>query len=129
MITRTAITLGGIFAALGVIMGAMAAHMLKERLDPGHLEMVKVGAQYQIYHGIALILVGVVGRMSTSRLLSASGWLFLVGIFLFSGCLYLAALLPAGIGPLMMLVPLGGTAQIIAWLLLAAHGWKSHRNT
>jgi uncharacterized membrane protein YgdD (TMEM256/DUF423 family) len=76
-----------------------------------------VAVRYQMYHALALILVGLLWPRFASRVLAAAGGLMLVGIVLFSGGVY--AYLATGIKPFVHVVPIGGTLWIVAWLLLA----------
>jgi len=114
------IILGGLLAALAVGLGAMGAHALKEHLTPQQLETFHTAVQYQMIHAIGLVLVGLLTLHSPSRMFNLAGWAMFVGILLFSGCLY--AWLATGVRFLVHLVPIGGTAFIVGWLLLAIGG-------
>ncbi len=115
---RLLIVCGALGAALSVVLGAFGAHGLKTRLTPAMLATFETGVQYQFYHSLGLILVGIVlHTVKASTLVSAAGGLMLVGILLFSGSLYLICF--TGIRSFGMIAPLGGTAFIAAWLLLA----------
>lgn len=113
------IVVGAVLAGLGVMAGAMGTHLLKEtwQLPVEKLETFEVAVRYQMYHALALVLVGVLWPRFASRLLATAGWLLLVGIVLFSGGVY--AYLASGIKPFVHVVPIGGTLWIVAWLLLA----------
>ncbi|MGD9251415.1 MAG: DUF423 domain-containing protein [Desulfobacterales bacterium] len=112
------ISSGALSAALSVILGAFAAHALKSRMPPETLTVFQTGVQYQFYHSLGLILIGIVVQLTNaSALLTNAGWLMLVGIILFSGSLYLISF--TGIRSLGLITPVGGTAFIVAWLLLA----------
>jgi uncharacterized membrane protein YgdD (TMEM256/DUF423 family) len=118
-LTRIFLTLAPILAALSVAAGSFASHALKERLDERALEIWKTGAQYQMYHAIALLLVGLFllqGSLAQTWLNSA-GIAFLVGILLFSGSLYALSL--SGIKILGAITPLGGVGFLIGWICLA----------
>ena len=109
---------GALGAALSVILGAFAAHGLKARMPPESLAVFQTGVQYQFYHSLGLILVGILIQITRpSGMMSASGILMLVGILLFSGSLYIISL--TGIRNLGIITPFGGMAFIIAWLLMA----------
>jgi uncharacterized membrane protein YgdD (TMEM256/DUF423 family) len=114
------IACGAVLASLAVAAGAVGTHVLEEtiKLDANALETYEVGVRYQTYHALALILVGLVAARGRSRLVTASGIAFAVGIVLFSGGIY--AWLASGIKPFVHVVPIGGTIWIIGWLLLAA---------
>src|SRR5690606_16856984 len=90
---------------------------LKGRLDEAALSAYQTAVQYQFYHTLALLAVGLVmQRLGQKPLLSASAFCFMLGMVLFSGSLYVLALGgPRWLGPI---TPVGGLAFMIAWLLL-----------
>jgi uncharacterized membrane protein YgdD (TMEM256/DUF423 family) len=115
---RLFIALGALFGALGVVLGAFGAHALKGRLDPQALQVYHTAVQYQLWHAVALLAVGLLGStLPTSAWLKVSGWLFAAGIAIFSGSLYLIS--AAGARWLGAVTPLGGAALILGWLALA----------
>lgn len=117
------IAAGALFGFLGVASGAFAAHALAERLDERMLQVFKTGAEYQMYHSLALLLIGVlVQNWPDAALLRVSGWAFLVGILLFSFSLYALAL--SGIGPLGAITPAGGVAFLVGWGCLFVWAFK-----
>jgi uncharacterized membrane protein YgdD (TMEM256/DUF423 family) len=109
--------LGGLLAALAVGLGALGAHALKTQLAAQQLETFHTAVQYQMYHAIGLVLVGLLALYHRSRFFDAAGWSMLVGIILFSGLLY--AWLATGRRFFVYPVPVGGTAFILGWLMLA----------
>ena len=121
--------MGGRFVALGafsgliaVALGAFAAHALKARLDAQLLATFETGARYQMYHALALLAVGLLSEQASSRLLTASGVLFVAGTLLFSGSLYALAL--TGTRWFGAITPFGGVAFVIGWLCLALAAWR-----
>jgi uncharacterized membrane protein YgdD (TMEM256/DUF423 family) len=126
--TRSLIITGALSAALSVALGAFTAHALKSRMPPEALAVFQTGVQYQFYHSLGLILMGILTqRHKGSRLLTAAGILMAVGILLFSGSLY--ALSTTGIRSLGIITPIGGVAFIAAWLMLAIGIWRNLRQT
>jgi uncharacterized membrane protein YgdD (TMEM256/DUF423 family) len=116
--TRFLMVSGAVSAALSVALGAFAAHGLKSRLAADMLTVFQTGVQYQFYHSLGLILIGLVAyTLKPSTLLNAAGLLMLAGILLFSGSLYVLS--TTGIRGIGMVTPFGGAAFIAAWLLLA----------
>ena len=111
------IILGALLAALAVGLGAIGAHALKGQLSADQLATFHTAVQYQMYHAIGLILVGLLGLHHRSYWFDSTGWLMLVGIVLFSGFLY--AWLATGRRGFVHPVPVGGVAFIIAWVLTA----------
>lgn len=109
--------LGAVNAALAVVMGAFGAHGLKESLTPELLTVYGTGADYHLFHALGLLLVGLIAREDHRALVAWSGWLLLAGIVVFSGSLYILAV--SGERWLGMITPIGGTAFIAGWILLA----------
>ncbi|MCB1661674.1 MAG: DUF423 domain-containing protein [Pseudomonadales bacterium] len=115
---------GSLSAGLAVILGAFGAHGLRGKLPVNLLSAFETGVQYQMYHALALMIVGVLVQIyPTSNLLKWSGALFILGSLLFSGSLYGLVLTQIKLfGPV---TPLGGVAFIAGWLLLAYALFKS----
>jgi uncharacterized membrane protein YgdD (TMEM256/DUF423 family) len=108
-----------ISGALAVMLGAFGAHGLKKIISPDMLEVFKTGVQYQFYHTFALFVVGILMQFGKSKALKWSGYLFISGIVLFSGSLYILAI--TGIKVLGAITPIGGVAFIAGWIALALH--------
>jgi len=121
---RTFVALGALFAGLAVALGAFGAHALRASLAPRDLEIFETGVRYQMYHALALILVGVLSAYRPQSSLLAAGWLFSAGIVIFSGSLYLLVI--TNTRWLGAVTPLGGVAFILAWISMA---WASLRPT
>ena len=105
---------GIFFCMLSVIIGAFGAHSL-ENIIGDKIEIFKTGVQYQMFHGLALILTGVLSKVFEIDV-SLSAYLFIAGIVLFSGALYLIAICKYSF--LGMIAPIGGLSFIIGWALL-----------
>ena len=117
------ITLASLSGMLAVVFGAFGAHALKGKLDDQALKVFETAVQYHFYHTFALLVVGVIAlNQPQTMLLKSSGWLFVIGILVFSGSLYLLSL--TGVRWLGAITPLGGLAFIAGWACLAATGWK-----
>ena len=117
--TSTFIVLAAINGFLGVALGAFAAHSLAAYFsDKPRLEAnFKTGVQYHFYHAFALLAVAFAAKQFTSSLIPVAGWLFLLGIILFSGSLYVLSL--TGKRWLGAITPLGGLAFLAGWVFLA----------
>lgn len=114
--------LGALSAFVAVGTGAFGAHALKARLEPELLAIWKTAVEYQMYHALGLILIGLVAIHRPSGWLGASGWSLVAGTVLFSGSLYVLAL--TGVRWLGAITPLGGLAFLIGWLLLAIAAFR-----
>ena len=108
--------LGGINAALVVMLGAFGAHGLKARMTVEMLAVYQTGVHYHLFHALGLLVVGLVAtQIADSVFLRWSGWLMLAGIILFSGSLYMLSV--SGLRWLGMVTPFGGMAFIAAWVV------------
>jgi uncharacterized membrane protein YgdD (TMEM256/DUF423 family) len=122
---KTAIVLiiiGAMCAFLSVAAGAFGAHALKTVFDPARLAVYETAAKYQMYHALALVVVGWQAHQTADVRLMKAGWLFVAGIVLFSGSLYIVAAMNvrwAG-----AVTPIGGLAFLGGWAILAWTGWR-----
>ncbi len=115
------VILGSVLAALAVGLGATGAHALKSQLSAEQLATYHTAVQYQMYHAIGLILVGILGLYHRSVWFDGAGWIMLVGIILFSGLLYVW--LGTGQRIFVHFVPVGGGVFIVGWVLMAVGAW------
>lgn len=123
---RTYLILAGVLGFLGVALGAFGAHGLKKRLASApdgeqRLAWWQTGAQYHQIHALAVGLAAVVAGRAPGG--TIAGWLFLGGIVLFSGSLYLMTL--TGRRALGAVTPIGGLSLLAGWaaLTVAALGY------
>ena len=114
--------IGTVLAGLAVALGAFGAHGLKKVVTPENVAIYQTGVQYQMYHALALVLVGILSERILNSYLSYAGVLFVAGIVLFSGSLYLIVSLyamnkpvPTAVG---ILTPIGGLFFILGWISL-----------
>lgn len=115
--TRLFFTLGSVLAGLAVGLGAFGAHGLRNVLSAPDLDTFEVGVRYQMYHALALLAVSWASTRWESPTLVAAGWLFVAGILVFSGTLYVLVLTgPRWLGAV---TPVGGVAFLMGWALLA----------
>lgn len=136
-------SIGALLAFFSVAMGAFAAHGLKSILNPYELSIIQTAATYQMYHGLAIILVSIVVNavvnaeinmtlsttaakpMDPSRKIilgferagNTINRLFLLGVFCFSGSLYLLAL--TNIKFVAFITPIGGILMLFSWAYFA----------
>lgn len=114
---KTFFALGAIFAGLAVAFGAFGAHGLKGVLSADMLANFETGVRYHMYHALALVAVALAYAQWQKPLLVTAGWLFVAGIVIFSGSLYVLSL--TGLRWLGAITPIGGVALIAGWVLLA----------
>ena len=117
------IRVAAIVGALSVATGAFAAHQLKVIVSADVLQIFETAVKYQFYHVFALMAVGILYKEYGGKWLQWSGYLFILGIILFSGSLYILCVVkhlnPADKSWIGAITPLGGVAFIAAWVLLA----------
>jgi uncharacterized membrane protein YgdD (TMEM256/DUF423 family) len=127
--TRTAyifLLLGIFFAGLAVAAGAFGAHSLKAILTPKMLDVFETAVRYQMYHALALVIVGWVASSFPGLWFRLTGWSFVAGILLFSGSLY--ALTLTGTRGYDAITPLGGLAFLLGWCFFGWGIWTQHRS-
>ena len=113
---------GAINGFLAVAAGAFAAHGLEPRVTPRALEIFQTGAHYHLTHAVALVAVSFVRGPAAARA-NLAGWLFTLGIVLFSGSLYFLVL--ADSAALVLLPPVGGVSFLAGWVALAFAALKA----
>ncbi|WP_414545747.1 DUF423 domain-containing protein [Nostoc sp. CCY0012] len=116
---QTFVSIAAVLGGLSVAAGAFASHALREKISERSLEIFDTGARYQMYHALALLLVALlISRTESPQpTLIASGWLFIIGIAIFSGSLYALSL--TGVKILGAITPIGGAAFLAGWGALA----------
>jgi uncharacterized membrane protein YgdD (TMEM256/DUF423 family) len=108
--------------ALAVILGAFAAHALKNVLDQYSTDVYKTGNFYHFIHSLALILVGLLQQQFDVDL-TLTGYSFFFGMLIFSGSLYSLAL--TGVKGLGAITPIGGLLFILGWGWMTLQFYKS----
>ena len=117
---RVFFSLGALFALLAVAAGAFGTHLLRNQLDVQSLEIFQTAARYQMYHALALLVLGWMAMANKNPLLTWAGWCFTAGILIFSGSLYGLSL--SGIKILGAVAPVGGLSLMAGWGILLAYG-------
>jgi uncharacterized membrane protein YgdD (TMEM256/DUF423 family) len=113
------LAIASILGGLSVAAGAFGSHALRPKLSDRMLEIFETGTRYQMYHALALLLVGLLLLRAEAGLgwLNAAGWAFVAGTLIFSGSLYALSL--SGVKVLGAVAPIGGTALMVGWGCLA----------
>lgn len=123
------IRIAAVLGFIGVCMGTFMAHGIESFAksqgitDPAVIQQrktwIETGVEYHMSHALAILAVGAILTIAPrrSKTLSWAGWLFLVGILLFSGSLY--ALAVTDFRKLGMIAPIGGVSFLGGWLMLA----------
>ena len=119
---RVFFSLGAVLAFLAVAAGAFGSHAVRSRLSPDLLDVFETAARYHFFHALGLFAAGFAAARWPGTAAHLAGWLFLAGIILFSGSLYLLSL--TGVRWLGAITPFGGLAFLAGWLCLAWAGWR-----
>ena len=117
------IILASLFAALAILFGAFGSHALKERLSAQSLEVYDIATRYLMFHALGIFLIALLGFQLPKELLETPVTIMIVGTSIFSGSLYLIAMLD--LKKLGMVTPIGGLLLIVSWLLLAYNTYKT----
>ncbi|HQQ93301.1 MAG TPA: DUF423 domain-containing protein [Bacteroidia bacterium] len=124
----TRIKISGLSGALAVALGALGAHYLKSLVSAGELSQdalnsFETATRYHLAHSLAMLLASLPVWPQNNKQVIWAFRLFLVGIILFSGSIYLLSLrhiLHADwlrvLGPV---TPIGGICLISAWIAVA----------
>lgn len=115
------IILGALNTMMAVGTGAFGAHGLEGKLSEKYMSVWEKATMYQMYHGLALLIIGVIGG-TTSININWAGWLIFFGIVFFSVSLYVLALTQVRI--LGAITPIGGVLFIVGWLMLIIATFK-----
>ncbi len=117
--------MGALMGFVGVAAGAFGTHGLRDRISPEMLNIFEIGVRYQMYHALALLATGWLADRSPSLPVHLAGWLFIGGIVIFSGTLYVLSL--TGIRGWGAVTPVGGLALLAGWACLAWAAWSLPR--
>ncbi|MCM4155413.1 DUF423 domain-containing protein [Gramella sp. AN32] len=111
---------GAILGLIAVLFGAFAAHGLKDLLSVESIATFETGVKFQMYHALLFLILGSL-ESQLKKLNNLIFFMFLSGIILFSGSIYLLAtnsLYAFDAAKIAMLTPLGGTILITGWGML-----------
>ena len=120
---KSYIVIASLFAALAILFGAFGSHALKERLSVQSLEVYDIATRYLMFHALGIFLIALLGFQLPKESLEIPVTIMIVGTFIFSGSLYLIAILD--FKKLGMVTPIGGLLLIVSWLLLAYNTYKT----
>lgn len=113
---------------LGVAMGAFASHGLRGVLSEQSMAIYQTAVNFHMWHGLGLGIIAVFFyHVPQSRLLTWAGSLMFIGILLFSGSLYCFSVFDAR--GMAAITPIGGTAFILAWLLVCIFAFRQIRGS
>jgi uncharacterized membrane protein YgdD (TMEM256/DUF423 family) len=114
---RRLLVTGALLMALATLLGAFGAHSLRGTLNAGQFETFRTAVQYQFFHALGVLAIGLIVERITARSIVLAGWLLVLGVALFSGSLYAIV---GGAPPFIGIVtPIGGLCLIAGWLYAA----------
>lgn len=118
------IILGSSLGFIAVAMGAFGAHALRTHFEqfPDLQATYQTAVEYNFYHALALVAAAWAVSKWPGGLITWSGYLFAIGVVVFSGSLYILAL--TGIRWLGAITPIGGVAFLAGWICLALGVWR-----
>jgi uncharacterized membrane protein YgdD (TMEM256/DUF423 family) len=114
--------IAALLGGLSVALGAFAAHQLKELVSADIFQIFETAVRYQMYHALTLLATGILLQQFPVKQLRWAASLFVVGIILFSGSLYLLCYIKHQQIPATWvgaITPFGGVCFIAGWILLA----------
>ena len=114
---RVWLTSGALLALVSVFAGAVGSHILKDFVDSDRLATFETAIRFQMFHGLALIAVSLIMTRMNVRSIRVVGWLFTIGVLIFSGSLYIIAL--TNLKAFGVVAPFGGVCLMAGWALLA----------
>ena len=108
---------GAVLSGLGVLIGAFGAHGLRDRVTADMLAVFETGVRYHLIHGLAVLAVAWAASRWPNAWIGAAGWLFVAGVVVFSGSLYILAI--SGARWWGAVAPIGGVCFLAGWAALA----------
>ncbi len=122
-LARNCCLIGALTLMLAVMASGLARHILTTRLTANFLDLFRVALEYQYYHGMGLIFIGLLAararRVNTLRMAAI---MMIAGLLLFCGSVYAVAL--GGDHSIAHLAPIGGSAFMAGWALVAFALWR-----
>jgi len=122
MMTKTLFFIAAVGGFFSVALGAFGAHVLETLLTDKQLSTYQTATFYLTIHSLALFMVALLQLQKQSHWFYKGAWLMVVGTLLFSGSLY--TLVATGFPMIGLVTPIGGTALLLSWLVLAIGALK-----
>ena len=117
---KTILISGSLLGLTGIVLGAFAAHGLKELISPESVQTFETGVRYQMYHALFLLFIGSTAFVST-KAKKQIFYLVMIGLLFFSGSIYGLAtnlLTNFDFKSIAFITPIGGLCLISSWILL-----------
>lgn len=112
------VQLAAILGMLAVGIGAFGAHGLETILEAnGRTDTFETAVKYHFYHALSILALAIwLQNQPQHTFLKSVMGLFVLGILIFSGSLYILSL--TGVNWLGAVTPIGGVAFIAGWFWL-----------
>lgn len=111
-----------LLGAFSVALGAFAAHSLKQTISDYAVSIFETGVRYQLYHVFALLICGMLYKEFQNNFIKTAGKLFIAGIILFCGSLYVLTFIKGAVLPgynwIGAVTPFGALCFIAGWVCL-----------
>lgn len=110
-----------IIGGISIMLGAFGAHGLKKLVDVSQVAVFKTGVEYQMYHALFLLFLGVQAFLD-EKITRLIFYCTTIGVLFFSGSLYLLAtntLTSFDFTILGPVTPIGGLFLILSWALVS----------
>ncbi len=122
-VSRVLLIVGSLSLLSATQLSALGFHALTNVLTPQQQAAWHWATELQFYHSLGLILLALIApRLGNPKLLAWAGGIMTLGLFLFSGTIYVNSL---GLAPVGQLAPLGGGSFMLAWLLVAIAAFRT----
>ena len=122
---RRFILIAAVVGFFGVALGAFGAHGLKATFEAnGRGDTFQTATEYQMLHALALLAVAWISSQYPGKFIQWAGYLFLIGVILFSGSLYILSIFDLSF--MGAVAPFGGVSLLGGWFCL---GWAAFHIT
>ncbi|WP_262690954.1 DUF423 domain-containing protein [Kordiimonas aestuarii] len=117
---RFIVLLAAIHGLIATGASALGSHFLAPYLAAGGAGLFSQAATYQFFHALAMLGTAFVAFRTEGEMPGRAAFAFFIGTVLFSGTLYMRALMgPGSLGPFHWLTPIGGLCLMAGWVMLA----------
>ncbi len=114
---RQTLIFGSLLGGLAVALGAFGSHAFKSLLlENNRVDTYELATKYHLFHALTMLAIGILMNQVKQNSIKVSATLVLAGTVLFSGSLYLMALLNTT--KVALITPLGGLFLLTGWALL-----------
>lgn len=122
--SKAFVVFGALSLAIAAMLSAYGFHGLAKTASPEQLDAWNWAIRMQSYHSLGLLLIAILlNQLGRSLFFGLAGCLFILGIVIFSGSIYLVSL--GGPEAMIEIAPAGGTSFMVGWVLVAIGAWRA----